>query len=249
MEPCIVESCRSTYYYLTLNSGVCTIIHKHVLKHAAFISGVARCLGALSLIALSVLAAYFGMASVGWRRALFAVALHTASTQPWPGRRLSVASLGQRPCPKLPGGCGGKAASASRRRPSHGQQPCRKLAGGCGGKAARTSASPPPPQLQPPPPQPFDDVFSFNGDDALAGAPNQAYAITQIPHAAAWPPSNVSLGQPLAGRPPQPPYLTQRPSAPVAIGSVRSLFVDDLLLANRSAPRVCHQAVFKAVVL
>jgi hypothetical protein len=59
----------------------------------------------------------------------------------------------------------------------------------------------------------------------------------------------VSLGQLLAGRPPQPPYLTQRPSAPVVIGSVRSLFVDDLLLANRSAPRVYHQAVFKAVVL
>ena len=97
------------------------------------------------------------------------------------------------------------------------------------------------------PPQPYStwadvDVFMFNGRAS-------AYAITQIPHAATWPPSNVSLGQLLAGRPPQPPYLTQRPSAPVAIGSVRSLFVDDLLLANRSAPRVYHQAVFKAVVL
>ena len=60
------------------------------------------------------------MAFVGWRRALFAVVLHTASTQPWPGRRLSVASLGQRPC--------------------------RKLAGGCGGTAARAYVSPPPPQ-------------------------------------------------------------------------------------------------------
>ena len=67
-----------------------------------------------------------GMAFVGWRRALFAVALHTASTQPWPGRRLSVASLGQRPCRKLPGGCGGKAASASRRWPAGGLPPPRQ---------------------------------------------------------------------------------------------------------------------------
>jgi hypothetical protein len=50
---------------------------------------------------------------VGWRL-LFAGALHTASSQPWPGRRLSVVtSLGQQSCRKLPGGCGGKAASAS----------------------------------------------------------------------------------------------------------------------------------------
>ena len=50
---------------------------------------------------------------VGWLL-VFAGALHTASAQPWPGRRLSaVSSLGQLPGRKLPGGCGGKAASAS----------------------------------------------------------------------------------------------------------------------------------------
>ena len=50
---------------------------------------------------------------VGWRL-VFAGALHTASAQPWPARRLiAVTSLGQRSCRKLPGGCGGQAASAS----------------------------------------------------------------------------------------------------------------------------------------
>ena len=52
---------------------------------------------------------------VGWRL-VFAGALHTASAQPWPGRRLSaVVSLpvGQhRVCPPGYAGCGGKAHTA-----------------------------------------------------------------------------------------------------------------------------------------
>ena len=51
----------------------------------------------------------------GWRL-VFAGALHTASAQPWPGRRLSVVAslpVGQhRVCPPGYAGCGGKAHTA-----------------------------------------------------------------------------------------------------------------------------------------